>query len=319
MSISLAISPCPNDTFAFDAMLNGKIDTEGLEFNYILTDIENLNNKALNNETDIIKLSFPTFFGLTDKYVLLHSGSALGFGCGPLLISKKETDLRVCLKTKFSDVFTPALKGETSENLPSSRRRISDKANLQFFDESIKEIEKLKIAIPGKNTTANFLLNFAFPNAINKTEIIFSEIENAILNNKVDAGVIIHESRFTYQKNGLKKIIDLGEYWKSKTGSPIPLGGIAVKRNLPDEIKQKINRILKKSIEFAFANPQASYNFVKENAQQTDDEVIKKHIDLYVNKFTIDLGNEGRQAIEVFYEKMVELEFIDNNNFELFI
>ncbi|MDD5570435.1 MAG: 1,4-dihydroxy-6-naphthoate synthase [Bacteroidales bacterium] len=275
MKLSLAISPCPNDTFAFDAMLNGKIDTEGLEFDYILTDIENLNKKAINGETDIVKLSFPAFFSVTDKYVLLNSGSALGFGCGPLLISKNEF--------------------------------------------KINEIGKLKIAIPGKNTTANFLLSFAFPNAKNKKEMIFSKIENAILNNTFDAGVIIHESRFTYQKKGLKKIIDLGEYWESKTSSPIPLGGIAVKRNLPGEIKQKINRFLRKSIEFAFANPQSGYKFAKENAQQTDDDVIKKHIDLYVNKFTVDLGNEGRKAIELFYEKMVELGFVDNDSSVLFI
>ena len=201
--ITLGYSPCPNDTFIFDALVHKKIDTEGLDFKVVLADVEELNQKAFNKELGVTKLSYHAYGYLTNDYVLLTSGSALGKGCGPLLVQN---------------------------------------SNIQSL-----KLEKARIAIPGKYTTANFLLSIAYPKVENKVEMLFSEIENAVLTNKVDAGLIIHENRFTYQEKGLKKIIDLGEYWEQITSALIPLGGIAIKRTFPIEIQQKINRLIKKN------------------------------------------------------------------------
>jgi len=264
--ITLGFSPCPNDTFIFDALVNGKIDTQGIEFDYFLADVEELNNKALKSEPDITKLSFFAYAFLWKHYQLLDSGSALGNNCGPLLISKT--------KYEFS------------------------------------EIHSLRISVPGFYTTANFLMSFAFPDAINKKSIIFSDIENAVLQGLTDAGVIIHENRFTYTDRGLVKIIDLGEYWESKTGYPIPLGGIAIKRNLPEDFKNKINSLLKQSVEFALSNPLSSKKFVKQNAQEISEEVIKKHIELYVNNYTKNLGKQGKEAINFMYDFVYKSKLI---------
>ena len=253
LKLSLGFSPCPNDTFIFDAMVHNKIDTEGIEFDYFLADVEELNQKALQNIPDVSKVSFHAYLFLTKNYVLLNSGSALGENVGPLLISKKKY--------------------------------------------SLNEIDNLRIAIPGKLTTANLLLKIAAPKAVNKTEIIFSEIENAVIENKFDAGLIIHENRFTYQKKGLKKIIDLGEYWEKLTKTPIPLGGIVAKKSLSDSIIKKLNRIMKRSVLFAMNNPMSSKGFVKQNAQEMADDVIRKHINLYVNNYTVEIGEKGRNAI----------------------
>ena len=179
MNLSLGFSPCPNDTFIFDAMVNNKIDTEGLSFEVTIADIEELNRRAFRRSLDITKLSYYAYAYLIKDYVLLHAGSALGNNCGPLLISKPEY-----LKST---------------------------------------VENLTIAIPGMYTTANFLLSLAYPDVTKKVEMRFLDIENAILQNKVDAGVIIHENRFTYQLRGLVTILDLGEYWETQTGLPIPL------------------------------------------------------------------------------------------------
>ena len=273
--ISLGFSPCPNDTFIFDAMVHGKIDTEGLSFEYFLSDVENLNQWAFQEELDITKLSYFAYSFVTDNYQLLNSGSALGYKCGPLLISKKNID--------------------------------------------ISEINNCSIAIPGKYTTANFLFSIVFPEAINKKEFLFSEIENAILNDEVDAGVIIHENRFTYNEKGLTKLIDLGEYWEEQTKMPIPLGGIAVKRSLPIDLKQKIDRIIKRSVEFAFENPRSAYNFIKANAQEMNDDVMYKHIGLYVNKFSVDLGLDGKQAVSLMYEKAIEKKIINKISDNIFV
>jgi 1,4-dihydroxy-6-naphthoate synthase len=276
-AISLGFSPCPNDCFMFDAMIHGKVDTEGLAFDIIMTDVEELNRKAFAGTIDVTKLSYHAFAYLTDKYVLLGSGSALGKGCGPILIQK------------------------------SQESRVES-----------QEIEELKIAIPGKYTTANLLFSIAYPNAKNKVEMVFSEIEDAVLSGNVDAGVIIHENRFTYEQKGLKKIVDLGEYWEQLTHSPIPLGGITVKRNIDKTVQQKINRVLKKSIEYAFANPTSSRSFVKANAQEMSEEVMNKHINLYVNNYSIDLGTEGKQAIRKLFEKVNELGLIKNRSEDIF-
>jgi 1,4-dihydroxy-6-naphthoate synthase len=161
----------------------------------------------------------------------------------------------------------------------------------------------VRIAIPGTYTTANFLLGLAFPLARDKTELVFSGIESALLNEEYDAGLIIHENRFTYQSKGLKKIIDLGEFWESETGAPIPLGGIVVKRCLPDEVKRAVNRVLKRSVEYAFANRAASLPFVREHAQEMSEDVMYRHIDLYVNQYSVDLGADGRRAVETLFER----------------
>ena len=259
LKLTLGFSPCPNDTFIFDAMVHGKIDTEGLVFDVTMADVEVLNQKAFEKEFDITKLSYYAYAYLIKDYVLLDAGSALGNNCGPILISKKE------------------------------------------MRES--EISKLKIAIPGKYTTANFLLSLAFPEAKNKTEMQFSEIENAIDNGFADAGLIIHENRFTYEQRGFKKIIDLGEFWEKLVSVPIPLGGIVIKRKLPPAIRQKVNRVIKRSVEYGFANPTSSFNFVKENAQEMSEEIRNKHINLYVNKYSVNLGVEGRKAVKLLLDK----------------
>jgi len=162
---------------------------------------------------------------------------------------------------------------------------------------------KLRIAIPGKYTTANFLLGLAFPHARNKTECVFSEIEAALIDGVFDAGLIIHENRFTYQDKGLRKIIDLGEFWESETGAAIPLGGIVISRRLPDDVRQRVNRVMRRSVEYAFVNRTVSLPFVRANAQAMSDDVMYKHIDLYVNDYSVDLGPEGRRAVEVLFER----------------
>lgn len=257
MKLTLGFSPCPNDTFIFDAMVHGKVDTEGLEFSYCLADIEELNRRAFTGKPDITKISsFAYAFAATD-YTILDSGSALGFGNGPLLVSRDKID---------------------TGSLANAR-----------------------IAIPGKYTTANMLFSIAWPEAANKTEYLFSEIENVVLSGEADAGLIIHESRFTYQKKGLQKLADLGEFWEGMTGLPVPLGMIVINRRIPEETALAVSRIIQRSVEFAFEDPATSRDFVSENAREMEGEVMRKHIELYVNKFTINLGHEGRKAITELY------------------
>ena len=262
MKLSLGFSPCPNDTFIFDALIHHKIDTEGLDFDVFFDDVETLNQKALRGELDISKLSFHAFAHVADNYALLDAGSALGFGVGPLLICKDQ----------------------------------------RFLEPDALDNPQLKVAIPGKYTTANFLLGVAYPALQNKTEMVFSEIEDALVDGTVDVGLIIHENRFTYADKGLHQIVDLGNFWENLTGCAIPLGGIVVNRNLSPEVQQKVNRVLKRSVEFAFANPKSGIDFIREHAQAMDEEVMYKHIELYVNKYSVDLGPEGRKAIDILFE-----------------
>jgi len=261
MNLSLAFSPCPNDCFIFDAIVNRRIDLEGLNLTVRLGDVEALNRAAFAGDVDITKLSFHAYAYCADAYVLLDAGSALGSNCGPLLISKR------------------AISQEEAA------------------------AGALRIAIPGKFTTANFLLGLAFPAATDKTEVLFSDIEPALLADRFDAGLIIHENRFTYEAKGLKKIIDLGEYWESHTGASIPLGGIVIRRSLPDEVKDRVNRVLRRSVEYAFAHRDASLPFVRAHAQEMSEDVMYRHIDLYVNDYTIDLGTRGRQAITLLFDR----------------
>lgn len=175
----------------------------------------------------------------------------------------------------------------------------------------IKDINAASIAIPGKYTTANFLLSLAFPDAKNKKELLFSDIESAVLSNQVDAGLLIHENRFTYEEKGLEKIIDLGEFWDSLIHAPIPLGGIVVKRSIDVKLQKTIDSLIKQSVEFAFANPESCMNFVKQHAQEMSEEVMKKHIALYVNDFSVDLGTVGKNAIQLLFDKAIETKLIE--------
>lgn len=275
MNLTIGYSPCPNDCFVFDALVNKKIDTEGLNFEVILEDIETLNKKALEGHLDITKLSFHAYVYNLKQYILLRAGSALGFNCGPILVKSAKS--------------------------------------------KIKNLDDISVAIPGKLTTANFLLSLAYPNLKNKIEYTFSDIEEAVLKGKVDAGLIIHENRFTYHEKGLVKIIDLGEYWNSLIQAPIPLGGIVIKRHLDKDLQQKVNKLIKKSVEFAFQNPESSMQYVKQNAQEMNEEVIKKHINLYVNSFSLDLGDIGINAVELMFNKGKELKLFDFETNQLII
>ncbi len=264
MKLQIGFSPCPNDTFIFDALVNGKIDTKGIEFIPVLEDVETLNQWALEGRLDITKLSFPAFFRSLGHYALMDSGSALGNGVGPLLIAARE------MKTD------PA------------------------------EINEKKILLPGINTTAHLLFNFAFPDAKNKYFGIFSGIEEAVLNGEADLGVIIHENRFTYQDKGLHKLMDLGEYWENKMQSPIPLGGIAIKRSIQKDIANLVEKLIRQSLEFAFANFPLITGYVKEHSQSMSEEVMRKHIDLYVNQHSVSLGESGRKAIYRLYQEYLK-------------
>ena len=275
--LTLGYSPCPNDCFIFDALVHHKIDTEGLEFVVQLEDVETLNQKALRAQLDITKLSFHAYAKVLEEYILLRSGSALGFNCGPLLIKDS---------------------GRKNQNL--------------------KE-EDWVVAIPGELTTANFLLSLAYPKMKNKKVMLFSEIEDAVLKGKVDAGLIIHESRFTYVEKGLEKIADLGEFWENLIQAPIPLGGIVMKRSLSEEQQQKVSRLIKKSVEFAFKNPESSMPYVKKHAQEMSEEVMKKHIALYVNEFSLDLGETGTNAVNLLFNKAIELGVIKKSNAKLML
>ena len=258
MKLTLGFSPCPNDTFMFDALVHAKVDTEGLEFEVVMEDVEALNQRALINDLDVTKLSYHAFLHCVQFYSLLNSGSALGRNCGPLLIQQK--------------------------------------GNGPFTADS-------KIAIPGKNTTANLLLSIAFPHLQHKEEMLFSDIEQAVIDGRVDAGLIIHENRFTYQEKGLEKIQDLGEFWESETGLPIPLGGIVIKRDLTLEVQQKVQRVLKRSVKYAFDHPKSAKEYIRCYAQEMDEQVMDEHIKLYVNDFSLDLGVEGKQAVKEVFKR----------------
>lgn len=254
MKLTLHFSPCPNDTFIFDAMVNHKIDTKGFNFETVLEDVQTLNEQAIQGIPDICKISYGVLPLLTEKYILLTCGGALGKGAGPLLISKNNF--------------------------------------------SLQNIHEKKIAIPGENTTAHLLFSYLFPKAINKIFTTFNFIEGMVINGDVDAGVIIHENRFTYTERHLVKLADLGETWENETALPIPLGGIVIRRNLPKEIKLNINKLIRESIDHAYANHNKHLSdYVKHHAQEMNEDVMRKHIDLYVNDFSKDIGSEGKKAV----------------------
>lgn len=267
MKLTLGFSPCPNDTFIFEAMVHGRIDTEGLEFDWFLADVEELNRRAIEGSVDITKMSFHAYARAAARYLILDAGSALGRGNGPLVISSH---------TLHPDALDDAL-----------------------------------IAIPGRYTTANLLFSIFWPGASRKREYLFSDIPGAVLSGEVDAGLIIHETRFTYQALGLKKVADTGERWEELTGLPIPLGGIVVNRAVDEATAVKVNRAVRRSIEYARASPDDSAEFIRKNARETDTAVTREHIELFVNSFSLSLGQEGRAAIERLFSVATEKGVID--------
>jgi 1,4-dihydroxy-6-naphthoate synthase len=254
MRFTLGFSPCPNDTFIFDALVNKKIDTEGLDFEVFLEDVQTLNQWAMQGKLDISKISYGVLPLVLHQYRLLEAGGALGKGVGPLLISRQPRPLTA--------------------------------------------INSSTIAIPGEQTTAHLLFSLAFPEARRKEFMIFSDIEEAVLSGKIDCGVIIHENRFTYLQKGLTKLMDLGEFWEKETGAPIPLGGIVFREELDQTWSKKVNALIRKSLEYAFNNYPTLSDYVKAHAQEMDESVMRQHIDLYVNNYSLSLGKEGEKAIQ---------------------
>jgi len=267
MKLTLGFSPCPNDTFIFEAMVHGRIDTEGLEFDWFLADVEELNRRAIEGSVDITKMSYHAYARAAAGYLILDAGSALGRSNGPLVVSK--------------------------------HRMYPD------------ELDNASIAIPGKYTTANLLFSIFWPAATNKREYLFSDIPEAVLSGEVDAGLIIHETRFTYKAVGLKKVADTGERWEELTSLPVPLGGIVVSRSVDEVTAARVNRAIRRSIEYARANPAESVGFIRKHAMETDAVITREHIQLFVNSFSLSLGEEGRAAIERLYAVATERGVIE--------
>ena len=256
--LSLGFSPCPNDTFIFDALVHERVES-GLPLRVRLEDVETLNQLARDGILDVSKVSYGVLPDLTADYVLLRSGGALGRGCGPLLVSRRPL-------------------GQ-------------------------EELKTARIAIPGRATTANLLLRLFAPAAAEGVEMVYSEIMPAVAAGEVDAGLIIHESRFTYPEHGLVKVADLGEWWEGTTGLPIPLGGIVARRTLGEPMISLIESAIRASVEYAFAHPDASRTYVRAHAQELSDEVTRQHIDLYVNDYSVDLGEHGEKAVRELFRR----------------
>ena len=272
--LSLGYSPCPNDTFIFYGLIHGKVPCPEVMFTEQLEDVETLNQLALQSQLDLTKISYHAFGHLRKDYVLLHSGGALGRGCGPLVVANQMTSM---------------------ENLRGK-----------------------KIAIPGQLTTANLLLQLHSEGYEDVLILPFDQIMTAVEQGKVDAGVIIHESRFTYQQHGLKQILDLGQWWENETGHPIPLGGILAKRTLGATLINKIDTALRQSIEYAYDHSQEPQTYIKQHAQELDDNVVRNHIELYVNDFSIDLGEGGIEAVKCLLHRAEERGIIPACELPLF-
>lgn len=272
--LTLGFSPCPNDTFMFYPLVHGLVDTEGVVYRERLEDVETLNRLALAGELDVSKVSYHALGHIRDRYALLRSGSALGRGCGPLLVAAGMID--------------PAgLRGRT-------------------------------IAVPGHYTTAQLLLRLFDPALDRFIVMPFNEIMNAVLSGNVDAGLIIHESRFTYQGFGLHKLLDLGEWWEGETGLPIPLGGIVARRSLGAETIAAVERALKGGVGYARSHPDEAARYIGEHAQEMSPEVCAAHIGLYVNDFSADLGDEGIRAITCLLQRAEKAGIIPASGMPLF-
>lgn len=274
MKLTLGYSPCPNDTFLFDALVHGRIKTPGFEVEVVLDDVEALNQKAVRGELQLTKLSYAAFTQVMNKYGLLHAGSALGHNCGPLLIARAPM--------------------------------------------SAEELTTARVAIPGKLTTANFLLGIAYPEIGKRVEYVFDQIEDAVLNSEVDAGLIIHENRFTYADRGLVKIKDLGEHWEDSFGLPIPLGGIFARRDLDPELVRSVDQAISRSVRHAFDHPDDSRDYVKAHAQAMEESVMKSHIALYVNSYTESLGAAGVDAVAKLLQVSAERELYQPSGLPVF-
>lgn len=281
--IDIGFSPCPNDTFIFDALVNQKIDTHGYTFHLHLEDVQTLNEWAIAGKLPYSKISYGVWPVVQKKYRLLKSGGALGKGVGPLLIYKADGH-----------------KHHSNEMHPNE------------MIQGKPAIESMKVAIPGINTTAHLLFSLAFPSVKNKTFLVFNEIEDAVLSGKVDAGVIIHENRFTYADKGLSKWMDLGSFFEETYHAPIPLGGIIASNNRPKDEVELIDKLINQSVQYAFDHSyQALPEFVKCHSQEMSEQVMRQHIDLYVNDFSLDMGDIGRNAIhqlELVYNSLSALE-----------
>ena len=262
---TLGFSPCPNDTFIFDALVHGRIETHDLTPEVTLADVETLNRWAAEGKLDVTKLSYHAYAHVCNEYIMLDSGSALGRNCGPLVIT----------------------------------------ADIKSLNR--KPRSEWKVAIPGNRTTAHFLFSLAYPEVITKEEMVFSDIEDAVVKGSVDAGVIIHENRFTYAEKGLEKLSDLGEFWEESTGMPIPLGGIAARRSLGKEVLMQIRNAIRDSVDYAMEHPADCNPYVRLHAQEMSETVQRQHIALYVNDFSRELGPEGRRAVEHMFGKGNEL------------
>jgi 1,4-dihydroxy-6-naphthoate synthase len=245
-SLTFGFTPCPNDAFAFHALVHGLVEAP-FTVEPVLLDIEELNQRARTGELDLTKLSFGAAPAARERYRLLRSGAALGHGVGPLVVAR-----------------------EVSEGYE-------------------------RIAVPGRDTTAFLLLRLAWPEHGEVVETRYDEILEAVAAGAVDAGLIIHESRFTYAEHGLVKVVDLGEWWEAETGLPVPLAGIYAREGVPTD---EVERSIRASVEYAFAHPEASREYVREHSHELSEDVCRAHIELYVNEFSVDLGEPGLAAIE---------------------
>ena len=282
--MTLAFSPCPNDTFIFDALVNKKIDTDGFDFDVVMEDVQTLNRWALQGKIDFTKISYGVLPLILNNYQVLESGGALGKGVGPLLITNSTLKITNNEQQNTYDVE------ELERKMEQIERRNENSHSTYAINHS-------PIAIPGENTTAHLLFSLAYPNATNKKFMVFNDIENYVLNNENALGVIIHENRFTYQQKGLHKVIDLGNYWEQETHSAIPLGGIVAHRRIDTAISLKVDTLITKSLHYAFNHYPIITEYVKQHSQEMEIAVMKQHIDLYVNNFSLGLGDDGKKAI----------------------
>lgn len=274
-TLSLGYSPCPNDTYIFYALTHNKVTIPGHIIAERLEDVETLNQLALHNLLDLTKISYHAFGHLRDRYTLLHSGGALGRGCGPMVIAPTAA--------------------------------------------SMKSLRGKRIAVPGKLTTANLLLQLYGAGYEDLLVLPFDQVMPALKRGEAEAGVIIHESRFTYREAGFHEVVDLGAWWEEDSGLPIPLGGILARRDLGIETIQLVDRAIRASLEYARLHPQEPRTYIKDHAQELDDQVIDAHIDLYVNDFSLDLGEEGIAAVETLLNRAEERGLVPKSNEPLFL
>ncbi|MCL2561647.1 MAG: 1,4-dihydroxy-6-naphthoate synthase [Rikenellaceae bacterium] len=253
MKLTVNISPCPNDTFIFYALLHGRVETDGVEFSADFADIERLNSLAISGKADIIKVSYAVLPQIAGDYKILESGGAVGRGNGPLLVAR-TTDIDLADST-------------------------------------------MRIAVPGLHTTANLLIDRMYPHLTDRTPMLFSEIADAVADERFDAGVLIHEGRFTYAERGLQLVVDLGNEWERRTALPLPLGAIAVSQRLPAAVQRAIGRMVAESARYALAHPEEPLEFVQRHAREMSPRVIENHISLFVNELSVYIGDEGRRAV----------------------